>query len=35
VTLSYDRVTGRYNEPFGPKVQSLSEYRKSAGEQPL
>ena len=34
VTLNYDRVSGRYNEPLGPKVQSLRDYRK-AGEQPL
>lgn len=30
VTLSYDRVTGRYHEPFAPKVQSLKDYRERA-----
>jgi twinkle protein len=28
ITLKWDRVTGRYFEPFGIKIQSLSEYRK-------
>ena len=30
VTLNYDRVTGRYHEPFGPKVQSLKDYRSAS-----
>jgi twinkle protein len=27
-TLKYDRVTGRYHEPFGPTPTKLSDYRK-------
>lgn len=29
-TLKYDRITGRYFEPFEPKLQPISEWRKKA-----
>jgi twinkle protein len=29
VTLKWDRISGQYNEPLGPRVQNMAEYRKS------
>lgn len=28
--LKWERVTGQYSEPLGPRIQSISDYRKSA-----
>ena len=31
VTLKWDRITGRYHEPFAPKAIAMNEYRRAAG----